>query len=186
MNSPYSLIASGALEDIVMLAKGTPPGCFVEVGVYQGGSAWHLLQVAKEQERQLHLFDTFTGIPVKAPIDTHKLGDYGDVSLDSVKAALDGAVFHVGIFPGTLRKAFALPRDYPPPPEKIAFVHVDCDQYDSITACIDHLFPLMVKGGIMLFDDCYSLPGATAAVEGRFPDKDIHKAQNAKRAYVFK
>jgi hypothetical protein len=43
---PMTLISDGALLEMVCLALTTPLGPIVEVGVYQGGSAWYLARVA--------------------------------------------------------------------------------------------------------------------------------------------
>jgi hypothetical protein len=153
-----------------LAAKSPAGGCFVEVGVYKGGAAWHLAQLARRQRRQLHLFDTFTGIPEALPDDTHKVGDFADTAYDMVKELIPDAVFHVGIFPNTL------PLHMPP----IAFAHIDCDQYMSTHAAIARL-PMTV-GGIMLFDDYRCTWGATRAVDEAFGNR-IHLTKQDK-AYV--
>jgi O-methyltransferase len=154
-----SLINTSNLAALVHLAQTSPPGgCFVELGVYQGGSACHLLVLAKQQRRELHLFDTFTGIPEASAGDWHVIGDFSRVNLADVQQALAGAIFHIGVFPATLA-GLTLP--------PIAFAHIDCDQYASTKAAIEQL-PMM-PGGIMLFDDWHELPGATRAVDEAFP-----------------
>lgn len=151
--APASLVHPSALEDLCGIARATPPGCFVEVGVYQGGSAFRLAEIAREQGRALYLYDTFTGIPFKGDDDPHRAGDFGDTSLEAVKAAIPDAHFGVGIFPATL---------IPMPP--VAFAHVDADQYQSIADAIRVLTPLLVPGGAILFDDYGCLAGADRAV----------------------
>lgn len=161
---------------MLQLAESTPHGRFVEVGVYKGGSAWHLEKLAWEQHRMLHLFDTFTGIPEKAPIDRHEIGDFGDTSLDAVREAIPNAVYHVGVFP---------PQDGPPVPDYIAFVHVDCDQYAVIKRVVAELWPRLVDGGIMLFDDYGALAGATAAVRDACSALSIELHETAQgKAYI--
>ncbi len=157
MTAPMSCIHEGALRQTAALARETPPGAFVEVGVYKGGCAWYLAQVAEEQGRELHLFDTFSGIPFQGDGDQHKPGDFGDTSLAEVQAAVPGAHFHVGIFPTTM------PAEFPP----VAFVHCDVDQVDSVRAVILHLWPRIVPGGIMAFDDM-NQPAAKALIEQTF------------------
>lgn len=152
--APDTLLGQLALDSICEIASECPPGCFVEFGVYKGGSAWHLSRVAERQGRELHLYDTFTGIPYREDFDPHKVGDFGDTTYEAVCAAVPYARVHRGIFPDTL---------VPMPP--IAFAHVDADQYQSIKAAIEVLGPLMVKGGAMVFDDYPWLPGAVKALE---------------------
>jgi hypothetical protein len=160
-----TVLPSYALRSLVDMAGHAPPGCFVEVGVYTGGSAWFLQQIATSENRELHLFDTFCGMPTSGEHDPHEIGDMADTDFDMVRDALPDAIFHVGEFPHTL------PQYLPP----IAFVHVDCDQYDGVIACIDKLLPLMVDGGIMLFDDYEHLEGARLAVNERIPTVGINR-----------
>lgn len=152
-----SLISPDILNELAHEARYVPAGDFVEVGVYQGGSALVLYGIAMQQGRQLWLFDTFTGIPYADPElgDRHKVGDFKDTNLDALRAAMPAAQFMVGLFPETLK----------PEPRAIALAHVDCDQYRSVRACIEELGPRMVPGGVIVFDDYNALPGAKRAVE---------------------
>jgi len=152
---PQSAIDEPGLKDLVEWAEKAPPGDFVEVGVFRGGSAWFLYAICKEQGRTLYLFDTFEGMPFRDEIDVVPVGYFNGVSCDYIDALYPEAQIYKGIFPGTL------PRDL----YGLAFVHVDCDQYRSIKACIDFLVPRMVPGGIMYFDDYLNMPGAKQAVD---------------------
>lgn len=142
------------------MARNTPNGVFVEFGVYKGGSARILADIAVEQNRELHLFDTFTGIPFKEEIDQHNVGDFSDTNEQDVRAFVPEAKFHVGIFPDTM------PNKFP----KIAFLHIDADQYKSYKDAIRKFSGLMVKGGIMWFDDVGLIASADKAVNEEFGD----------------
>jgi cephalosporin hydroxylase len=157
---PYSLVSESHLSDLEELVRSTPAGhAIVEVGVYQGGSAWYLANVARDRGDDLHLFDTFTGIPVHDENDSHQVGDFGDTSLEAVQQAIPTANFHVGIFPATM----------PDTIKSVSFVHSDCDQYRSVRAVISKFWPLLVPGGVMAFDDMDTVGGARAIKEV-FPD----------------
>jgi predicted O-methyltransferase YrrM len=149
---PGSLIGFDNIYDLCVLAKNCPPGCVVELGVYQGGSAWALAVIAKAQGRPLYLYDTFEGIPSKAEDDAHNIGDFADTSYEQVCASVPYATVVKGVFPESLIKM---------PP--IAFAHIDADQYQSVKDAIEVLGPMMVSGGIMVFDDVNLLDGATRA-----------------------
>lgn len=151
---PESILAPGTLDSLLALARMAPPGLFAEVGVYKGGAAWHLAKFGRE----LHLFDSFCGMPVADADDNHQLGDFADTSAEAVAAAVPKAILHVGIFPKTL----------PPDLTGFALVHVDCDQYASVRDCIIHLAPRMVSGGVMVFDDWQCTRGATRAIGEAF------------------
>lgn len=164
--SPPTLVAPGKVQAMLELAAGAaaaaPAGAFAEFGVYKGGTAWCLARLAREHKRELWLFDTFNGIPCADPaIDYHKVGDFGDTSLEAVKARIPDAVFVPGVFPQSVAS-----RELP----KFAFVHVDADQYESVKAACEVFGPLMLPGGVMWFDDyrCATTPGATKAVDECF------------------
>jgi hypothetical protein len=165
-----SLISPGALDELCELAEASPRGgCFVEVGVYQGGSASRLAEVAARQGRALYLYDTFTGIPMAGALDLHPVGDFGDTDAARIRAAIPAAVVVEGLFPQSL---VAMP--------PVAFAHIDCDQYESIARAIAALRPLMVAGGAMLFDDYGCLDGATAAVHDLLGETNITRTRCAK------
>ena len=172
--APQSMLHPAQIEAMCELARSSPRGPFVEVGVYKGGSAWHLAKIAREQGRELHLFDTFTGTPIADEDDNHRIGDFGDTALHEVRAAIPDAIFHVGKFPDTLAVD---------PLFKIAFVHVDCDQYQSVKDCIKYLWPLVAPGGVMLFDDGECTRGCTRAVVEHFTSFAVTPVG---RAYVRK
>jgi hypothetical protein len=154
-DAPETLLGTPQLESLMNLAANSPlGGCFVEFGVYKGGSAYHLARVAQDQGRELHLYDTFTGIPYRTSFDQHNVGDFKDADYEAVCKAVPYAKVHKGLFPDTL---------VPMPP--IAFCHVDADQYWSIQAAITHLGPLMMKHGVMIFDDVPCLASATQALD---------------------
>lgn len=140
----HSVIGLGCLEDMAALASRTPPGEFVEVGVYKGGSALYLARVASAQSRRLYLYDTFTGMPLADPAkgDKHHVGDFSDTSAEAVQRLIPSAILRPGVFSGGL---------FVPVP--VAFAHIDCDQYESLRTCFEVIVPHMVPGGIMLLDD---------------------------------
>jgi O-methyltransferase len=155
-----SLLGPGILEDMAGVASATPPGAFVEVGVYKGGSGASLAKVAERQGREIYLYDTFAGLPYKAEVDTMRAGEFSDTSFEAVAAAIPYAKVVKGIFP---QSAVLMP--------KIAFVHLDVDQYWAYRDAIAFLSPMMVPGGVMWFDDYGCLPGATLAVDEAFPGR---------------
>ena len=159
-----TIVPQPCIDAMKRLALTSPAGAFAEVGVYQGGSAAELYTIAQAQHRELHLFDTFRGMPVSiSGLDYHKRGEFADVNLPTIMFNLPEAKFHVGIFPQTL------PQNMPP----LAFIHCDCDQYESYKAVIAHLWPLLVPGGRLLFDDYPYLLGAKKAVEETFDQASL-------------
>lgn len=139
------------------VAEGCPEGCFVEVGVYEGGSAQALYEVAVRQGRKIFLYDTFQGIPYSDPVDSHRVGDFKGGDPEYISLILPKAMVVQGIFPNSAV-------EMPP----IAFVHLDVDNYRCYKEAMEYLEPKMVPGGIMWFDDYDCTNGATVAVNERY------------------
>lgn len=144
-----TLLSPCAMDSLMYYASRAPYGAIVEVGVYQGGSAWHLAQLG----RPLYLYDTFTGMPMQGPLDGNLLGGFSDTSAAAVQAAIPSAIVVQGVFPHSLI-------DMPP----VGFVHADADQYESTKAILEHMPSRMVRGGFILFDD-YLVPGCDGCTE---------------------
>lgn len=180
-----SLVNRENIAQLLAAAASTPPGMFIEVGVYKGGTAWHLAKLAQEQHRKIMLFDTFTGIPFADPKngDRHVVGDFSDCNYEAVRDAIPYATVIKGIFPDCVPK--------PPDVVKVevvpdvAFCHLDVDQYQSYIDCCSYLSQYMVKGGIMWFDDCDHLDGAKKAVTEVFGSRVCLSSQNSKHYVVF-
>lgn len=134
-------------------------GDIVEIGVWRGGTAKALAEVAPG--RFVHLFDTFSGMPQpKHGTDIHEIGDFSDTSLASVESALNGfknIKLYPGLFPETMPEA--MPR--------ICFLHLDADIYQSTKDGLEKFFPLLNVGGVILIDDYgrTSCPGVKVAVD---------------------
>lgn len=153
---------------LVELARSAPPGPIVEVGVWKGGSAFDLYQLCQEQDRRLLLFDSFRGMPVyTAGVDAFRLGTFmvDRNTPNEIKAVMPEAEIFIGLYPST----------HPAELRDVAFIHCDCDQYLSYKAVIEHMWPLVVDGGMMLFDDYPYLGGAQKAVDEAFSPDELHK-----------
>jgi predicted O-methyltransferase YrrM len=118
-------------------------GDLAEFGVYRGGSARLIARAFPA--RLLYLFDTFAGMPFQGDLDGFAVGAFADTSLNAVHDFLAdcGNVIYV---PGTFPLEVM-------PQIKLAFVHVDADQYQSTKDAIHVFWPMLSCGGIMLFDD---------------------------------
>lgn len=161
-----------AALELVKLAASKSNGEVIEMGVYRGGSAaaigWMLRRAGLECE--VHLFDTFGGMPPTMELDTHEEFDFSDTSLNTVAESLNRVVagfpfrFHPGLFSDTLQEVSE---------HHFCFAHIDADLYQSVREACEFAYPRMDAGGIMLFDDyaAPSCPGAKKAVDDFFRDK---------------
>ena len=147
---------------MIEMAATAPPGCFVEVGVYWGGTAHHLTALAKKQGRSVWLYDTFEGMPYKDAQDA-----VHGVPVGELKTGLAKVRGFLGRYPTITKGIF--PCD-PMPPAPIAFAHIDVDAYRSTHETCRALEPLMAPNGIMWFDDTAGGPfggldGARQAID---------------------
>ena len=166
----YTLVDKKRCFMIFQFAKQAAhlSGDVAEVGVFKGGTARLLADGIKIQNKTLHLFDTFSGMPPTDPSrDIVREGDFKDTSLEEVKAYLsdfDNICYYQGLFPVSAKPVENL---------KFSLVHVDVDMYKSVLDCCDFFYPRIEKGGIMIFDDYghVNCPGAKMAVDEFFSDK---------------
>jgi heptosyltransferase-2 len=170
-----TLLDDGRLVALLQLVKHCATnysGHIIELGVYKGGSAgataWSLRQAGIE--RRIHLCDTFTGMPKTLDWEIHEENDFADTSLLAVRQRLEKLVphypieFHQGLFSDTL----------PTLSEKqFCFAHIDADLYESVKQACEFVYPRMVKGGVILFDDygAATCPGAQKAIDEFFESK---------------
>lgn len=150
--------ASHPLEHLVMATKimSVPrsiEGCVVECGCWKGGSTANLSLVCALCNRELHVFDSFAGLPTPAAGDAvhreradaalreYRPGEYAG-GLEEVRAniakygRLDACSFHPGVFSESMRD-FTLP---------CIFAFVDVDLRDSLRDCLAALWPQMQVG----------------------------------------
>lgn len=167
--APWTIVSIDRCHVLWSLATQTLnlPGDFLECGVYKGGTARLLAERLANSNKRLHLFDTFSGMPKTGPDDFHSEGDFADTSLAAVRSHVahgDRVEFHPGRIPETFVAGDMSP---------IAFAHIDVDIHRSIIDCCEHIYPRLVPGGVMIFDDYGfpSCPGARKAVDEFFADK---------------
>jgi hypothetical protein len=157
------------------------PGDFVECGVWRGGS---MMAVAKAlvahdvDDRELHLFDTFTGMTEPTDADRGYDGTpaatlleqrprtarvWAVASLDDVQEGMaetgyrsDRIHYHEGPVEETIPAAA---------PEQIALLRLDTDWYESTRHELEHLYDRVPSGGVLIIDDYGTWQGARQAVD---------------------
>ncbi len=137
---------------------------FAEFGVYEGASA-RLLCEAKGR-RDLHLFDTFDGLP-RPSSDERRVFRTGHFRsrLEAVRDAVKsfaGVHLHPGVFPSSTSRAASC---------RFAFVHLDVDLEDSTFDGLAFFYPRMLPGGIILTHDYSIIPGVRRAFDRFLADK---------------
>ncbi len=158
------------------------PGGFVECGVWKGGSSAVMgLAIRRaRQARDLHLFDSFEGLPEPTAADGEAAKEYSGgrnsgalVSVNQCKAGLDEVKgfllgllkldparthFHVGWFQETLPTTA-------PAIGPIALLRLDGDWYESTRLCLEHLYPRLSPGGVVILDDYSAWSGCRKATD---------------------
>ena len=165
-------------------------GAVVECGVWKGGSmmaaALALLQHGSTC-RPLYLFDTYAGMPAPQPVDRDHAGrsaaDWlreaspaaamvrAECSLAQVREAMfrtrypwEKIVFVPGRVEATLPAAA---------PARIALLRLDTDWYESTYHELEHLWPRLAAGGVLIVDDYGHWQGARRAVDEYFARQGI-------------
>jgi O-methyltransferase len=160
-------------------------GSFVECGVWRGGSmmaAALTLQQLSRRDFDLHLFDTFEGMtaPTERDVDfggssaagrfsrnqTNAGSNWCRASLEDVQANLgstgyDRARMH--FVKGKVEET--IPAHSPDP---ISILRLDTDWYESTRHEMIHLFPRLVRGGVLIVDDYGHWEGSRRAVDEYF------------------
>jgi hypothetical protein len=188
MTSPERLYA--LIEAVRYTVQQNIPGSIVECGVWRGGSimaAALTLMRLKRTDRQFYLFDTFDGMPMPLRIDqTHdgidggsifevlKTGedssDYCRATLQEVREALattDYPAKNFQLIKGKVEDT--LPQQAP---ASIAILRLDTDWYESTKHELEHLFPRLSRGGILIIDDYGHWNGCREAVDEYFDQID--------------
>lgn len=140
-------------------------GDIAEVGVYKGGSA-KLIRCASKS-KQLHLFDTYEGLPETSEKDKQGKFSKGELSasLDHVKKYLadySDIYFYKGLFPST-GSAVA--------DKKFSFVHLDVDLYKSTLDSLDFFYNKMTLGGVTISHNYHDLIGVRKAFDEFYDNK---------------
>lgn len=127
-------------------------GDYVEVGVYQGGTAKLMFQAARAMGSQMkmHLHDTFEGMPQTSELDHHVKGNFSDTSLERVMETVRGdqdVLYYKGLAQHSLMNTG----------KSVVLAHVDVDVYESYQYCLETLHPRMAFKGVIVCDD-YGFP----------------------------
>lgn len=180
MTSPERVVAlRDAVEHVCDRAL---PGDVVECGVWRGGSMMVVAEVLRRrgERRTLHLFDTFEGMPPPTEHDVDWRGRSARAELDNVAPTVRRSAWAVaseaevrrnlastGYDPACVRFVVGRVEDTLPAaaPDAIALLRLDTDWYESTRHELEHLYPRVVSGGVIIIDDYGDWQGARRAVD---------------------
>ncbi len=169
------------------------PGDIVELGVYRGVSlmSWaNFLEIRCMGDRQRRVwgFDSFAGLSPLAPEDGSEAPEVGKMAggyITGAKAVQDAIeIFDADRFIPHKKRVMLVQGDITEtvpqwakifPGVRISLLHFDCDLYKPTLAALKVLYPLVVSGGVIAFDE-YGIPpweGESKAVDEFFDDTGI-------------
>jgi O-methyltransferase len=179
MTSPEKLFA--LVVAVRYVVDRAIPGDIVECGVWRGGSMQaiaRLLAARGVTDRELHLFDTFEGMPPPTEDDVRRGGPpaaellatrpktanvWAIADLEDVKAGMaqvdyppERIHYHPGLVEDTIPAGA---------PEQIALLRLDTDWYASTKHELDHLYDRVPSGGVVIIDDYDYWDGSRKAVD---------------------
>jgi O-methyltransferase len=179
MTSPEKLNA--LVYAVRYVVRHKIPGDIVECGVWRGGS---MLAIAKtliengDTGRDLHLYDTFEGMSEPTEHDKRHdgkpaadmlaasdktAGVWAYASFEDVQATMAESAYpaeRIHYYKGKVEDT--IPGDIP---EQISILRLDTDWYESTRHELEHLWPRLVPGGVLLLDDYGWWDGAKRAVD---------------------
>jgi O-methyltransferase len=156
-------------------------GAFVECGVYRGGSSM-AAAMSFTKPRDLYLYDTFEGMSAPTTNDWHIGSKRSAADLLSANSKSSRAWCYSSL---TEVQANMNKTGYPPnfvhyiqgrveetipqsAPSQIALLRLDTDWYESTKHELEHLYPRLSAGGILIIDDYGCWAGARKAVDEYF------------------
>jgi hypothetical protein len=184
---PYSMTSHERLVSLIRavehLCHHRIDGDFVECGVWKGGSAMAMALALKnfgDMSRKIHLYDTYDGmseptgkdesidgksaeIQLKASSKENPTSVWCYSGLDEVQANMRTTLYpeqNIAFIKGKVEET--IPQQIP---ESIALLRLDTDWYESTKHELEHLFPRLVRGGVLIIDDYGHWKGSKRAVD---------------------
>lgn len=192
---PYTMTSPERIASLVhaveYVARHDIPGDIVECGVWKGGSMMAIartLQRLNRTDRRLLLFDTFDGMPPATDDDRDLQGAsasaqlagadrnsdaiiWARAQLDEVQQNLRGTGYpaeRMEFIKGKVEDTVPARS-----PQRIALLRLDTDWYESTRHELEHLFPRLSDGGVLIIDDYGHWQGARKAVDEYFEKHGI-------------
>ena len=191
---PFTMTGAARLAALVdavrYCTREEVAGDFVECGVWRGGSVLAMALTLRElavEDREIYLYDTFTGMTEPTDSDVSRdgsaLGDWRAAEASGERAW--GEMFHPTIVNEDAVRSTVIESGYPAErfrfvpgpvedtipktiPGRIALLRLDTDWYESTRHELEHLYPLLAPGGVLIIDDYGHWEGARAAVDEYF------------------
>lgn len=171
-------------EAVRYVVSADIPGDIVECGVWRGGSSMMAAIALRElgARRLMWLYDTFDGMPPPGEHDVRYTGENAHSLLESAErapgawnewawATLDDVRANMASTGyGTVKYVVGPVEETIPSnaPEQIALLRLDTDWYESTRHEMQHLYPRLSDGGVLIIDDYGHWQGARRAIDEYF------------------
>ncbi|HEY1537973.1 MAG TPA: TylF/MycF/NovP-related O-methyltransferase [Solirubrobacteraceae bacterium] len=161
------------------------PGAIVECGVFKGAS---LARFAMFRElfgnahgKRIIGFDAFGAFPETAFADdvAHRSEFVATAGESGVSVAqMEEVLRHKGVHENVELIAGDINVTVPEyaarnPELRISLLNLDTDIYEPAVTVLEHLYPRVVRGGVLILDDYTTWPGETAAVDEYFAGQGV-------------
>lgn len=171
------------------------PGVIIDLGVYQGASLFTWAKLCEifcptDVRKIVYGFDTFKGFPSLSKKDGkkssrhgHKIGGFSSgISMEKELLLAQEAIRPDKFIKHLNRIELIKGNAVKTIPEfvkkkgsglKVTLLNLDCDLYEPTKAALENFVPLMVNGGIIIFDEyaVQTFGGETKAVDEYFKKK---------------
>lgn len=171
----------GLLAAFHLLSRIELEGDYLEFGVLRGDTFRNAIRAARQGYRatkegrfpgRFIAFDSFAGLPRVASmgdgINPYAKGEFSASRADferNLGRLLD--TFPIEIVPGWFDETLKAETAERLGLHKAAFVHVDCDLYESTVPVLEFVTPFLQTGTILYFDDWFSYRGSMEHGESR-------------------
>jgi O-methyltransferase len=185
--SPITLIGETRLTANILIINyilsKSLEGDVVEIGVWRGGSVVSMIMALKHYNntsKHVHLYDTYEGMTETTSLDVRWDGTHAEnlikeneeywkcaVSLDEVKKNVSQIEYPpelIHYHKGDICKTQFVP-------DKISFLRLDTDWYESTKCELEMFYPRVVSGGMIAIDDYGYWRGCRKAVDEFLADK---------------
>ncbi len=170
-----------ALRDAVRhIVRAKVDGAIAECGVWRGGSMLVVVKTLLAEgvtDRDLYLFDTFTEMPDPGEHDSDIFGQHMRDFIEAARAnpklantpssAVIALLTREGYPAERIHAVQGLVEETVPAqaPREIALLRLDTDWYESTKHELEHLYPRVSRGGIVIIDDYGHFVGAKRATD---------------------
>jgi hypothetical protein len=186
MTGPLRLLA--LVDAVRYCVRRGIPGDFAECGVWRGGSVLAMILTLQElgvDDRDIHLYDTFEGMTEPTEHDTSPIDPPAQELFEEARSRGErplNELFDARTFNEESVRETLTATGYPADrlhfvrgpveetipghlPERIALLRLDTDWYESTRHEMEHLYPRLERGGVLIVDDYGHWEGARRAVD---------------------